>query len=112
MDLLSVLPYVFFANAFAHIISFLMLRSKKVSNFYVAGVFAFIFINLGIGILLMQNIGWPWAKYLALIFPAMGGTALSSQMITKKAEGNFLNYFMVFLDVISVAAMVYLIFLR
>lgn len=112
MDLLSLLPYVFFVNAFAHIISFLTLRSKKESFFFIAGVFAFIFINLRIGILLMKNIGWSWAKYLAFIFPAMGGMALSSQMITKKAEGNFLNYFMVFLDVISVATMVYLIFLR
>lgn len=112
MDLLNFLPFVFFANALAHILSFFILRNKKAPNGLVAGVFAFIFINLGIGILLLQNIGWSWVKYLALIFPALGGSALSSQIATSKAEGNFLNYFMILLDVISVGIMIYLLFLK
>ncbi|WP_044213108.1 hypothetical protein [Flammeovirga sp. OC4] len=81
------------ANAIAHIISFQKLRKAKAPNS--AGVMAFVFINAIIAILLLQNV--DWAKWLALIFPSLGGFGLLITTIIK-GKGTWIDYIILLLD--------------
>jgi len=85
------------ANAIAHIISFLPLNKVKSPDRY--GVLAFVFINAIIAILLWEGISW--AKWLALVFPAVGGIGL---FITTLAKGNgtWIDYIILVLDILLI----------
>jgi hypothetical protein len=74
--------YLLFANAVMHIISLVALKEQKAPNRM--GVLVFAIINAAICILLMQ--GFAWAKWPALIFPAIGFTGLSLTINWRKGE--------------------------
>jgi len=85
-------------NAVAHIISFQKLKRTKAPN--AMGVLVFVFINALIAILLWQ--GLSWAKWLALIFPAVGGLALFIGTILK-GNGAWIDYVILTLDILILA---------
>ena len=88
---------LFIANVLAHIISFLRLRKVKAPN--ATGVLAFVFINATIVLLFWQ--GLTWAKWLALIFPTVGGLALLFGNILKGKE-TWIDYLILALDIVIV----------
>ena len=81
-------------NAAAHIISFQKLKKAKAPNSM--GVLAFVFINALIALLLWQ--GLSWAKWLVLIFPAVGGLGLLITSILK-GKGTWIDYLILVLDI-------------
>ena len=85
---------LFIANAVAHIISYQMLRQTKAPN--ASGVFAFVFINTIIAILLWLNL--EWVKWLAIIFPSIGGLGLLTTTILK-GKGTWIDYVILILDI-------------
>lgn len=94
------------ANAVAHIVSYLKLRKVKAPN--ATGVLAFVFINALIAILIWQ--GLAWAKWLALIFPAVGGLALLFTTILR-GKGTWIDYVILILDIIIISlVLIHLIF--
>ena len=82
------------ANSIAHIISYLQLNRAKAPNSM--GVLAFVFINAIIAILIWQN--HSWSKWLALIFPLIGGSGLLITTITK-GTGKWIDYVILLLDI-------------
>jgi len=85
---------LFIANALAHIISFQKLQKIKAPN--AMGVLAFVFINAIIAVLLWQGIAW--SKWLALVFPAIGGLGLLFTTILK-GKGTWIDFIILFLDI-------------
>jgi len=93
------------ANAIAHIISFV--RLNKINSPDKNGVLAFVFINAIVAVLLWQGI--DWAKYLALIFPLLGGLGLLFTNILK-GKGTWIDYLILALDVALVVLIINYIF--
>jgi len=89
---------LYIANAIAHIISYQRLRKVKAPN--ARGVLAFVFINALIALLFWQ--GLNWAKWLAFIFPAVGGLALLFGTILK-GKGTWIDYVILALDIVIVS---------
>ena len=85
------------ANAVAHIISFRKLKQAEDSN--ATGVLAFVFINAIIAVLIWQE--FAWAKWLALIFPVVGGTALLITTILR-GKGTWIDYLILILDIVII----------
>jgi len=85
---------LYIANAIAHIISYQRLRKVKAPN--ARGVLAFVFINVIIAILLWQGLGW--SKWLALIFPIVGGLGLLITTILK-GKGTWVDFVILVLDI-------------
>lgn len=85
---------LFLANAIAHIISYNNLRKTKSPN--ANGVLVFVFINALLALLLWQKLSW--AKWLALIFPAIGGLGLITTTISK-GKGTWIDYVILILDI-------------
>jgi len=90
------------ANSIAHIISFIQLN--KVQDPNSKGVLVFVFVNAIIALLLWQQ--FDWAKWLALIFPLLGGLALLIGLIAK-GKAKWIDYVIIILD-ISVICLVIL----
>lgn len=84
-------------NALAHVVSFRQLQANESPN--ARGVGAFVAINTAIAVLLI--LGQDWAKWLALIFPAVGGTALFVRTISK-GSGKAIDWVILVLDLILV----------
>lgn len=97
--------YLLFANALFHLISFMILLKQKSPD--KMGVFAFILINAGIGVLLLM--GLIWAKWLALIFPVIGFTGLAST-IKKSSVPKLINYAILILDASIVVLVISILF--
>jgi len=85
---------LFIANAAAHIISYQKLKQVKAPN--AMGVLAFVFINALIAVFLWQSL--EWAKWLALIFPTVGGLGLLMTTILKR-KGTWIDYVILILDI-------------
>lgn len=85
------------ANAIAHIVSFVRLNNIKSPDRF--GVMAFVFINAIVAALLW--LGFDWAKWLALIFPALGGLGLFATSIVK-GKGTWIDYVILILDILLV----------
>ena len=92
------------ANLIAHTISFIQLNKVKDPNS--KGVLVFVFVNAIIAFLLWQQ--FDWAKWLALIFPFLGGLALLIGTIAK-GRAKWIDYVIIVLDV-SVICLVFLKF--
>ena len=89
--------YALIANAAAHVISFIRLNQVKAPSRM--GVLAFVFINAAIALLFWQNISW--AKWPALVFPAIGGLGLLLSTIIR-GKGTLIDYIIFLLDVVIV----------
>ena len=92
--MLTTIIALFVVNAVAHIISFQRLRKIKAPN--ATGTLAFVFINFMIAFLLWQ--GLVWSKWLALIFPVVGGLGLLVTTILK-SKGTRIDYVILALDI-------------
>lgn len=86
------------ANTITHIVSYIQLSKVKAPN--AMGVLAFVFINAIIALLIWQ--GFAWSKWLAVIFPLIGGTALFITSIAK-GNGQWVDYVIFALDMAIVA---------
>ena len=84
-------------NALAHVVSFRQLQAEQSPN--APGVGAFVAINTVIAVLLI--LGQDWAKWLALVFPAIGGAGLFVQTISK-GKASTIDWVILVLDVILV----------
>lgn len=91
------LIYLLIANAIAHIISYLRLQKSKAPN--TTGVLVFVFINAIIALLLWQ--GFSLAKWVALIFPLIGGFGLLTTTILK-GKGTWIDYVILILDIVII----------
>lgn len=87
----------FIANSVLHIISFLNLKKSKSPN--ATGVLVFVFINAIIAYLLWKDI--EWAKWVAVIFPILGGIGLLMTTIMK-GKGQWVDYLIFILDIVIV----------
>jgi hypothetical protein len=90
---MQIVIYLLFANSVMHIISFIALSRQKAPNRM--GVLAFAIINAAVGTLLVQD--FSWARWLALIFPAIGFTGLSIT-IKKSLSPKIVDYTILVLD--------------
>ena len=88
---------LFVANSILHSVSYLKLKQAKASN--ATGVLVFVFINVIIAFLLWQVM--YWAKWLALIFTALGALGLLFTTIFK-GKGTWIDYLILILDVVIV----------
>ena len=94
--------WMFIANALAHIISYQKLSKAKAPN--KMGVLAFVFINILIAILLWQR--FEWAKWVAIVFPIVGGLGLLFTTILKR-KGIWIDYTIFVLDIVIVGLVLY-----
>ena len=105
MSLLLIASILLFLNAIAHIIAFLKLNREQSPNRW--GVLAFVFIDAILGVMLFT--GPDWAQYLAIIFPALGGIALMTQ-IMRGEPADWIDYSIIALDVLVVGVMAVVLF--
>jgi hypothetical protein len=91
---MNILIGLFIASAVAHIISYQKLRQVKAPH--ALGVLAFVFINFIIAFLLWQE--FDWSKWLALIFPAVGGLGLLATTILK-GKATRIDYVILIFDI-------------
>jgi len=104
--MLYLLISAFVANAIAHIISFQKLKKAKDAN--AAGVLAFVFINALIALLI--GLGFSWAKWPAIAFPAIGGLALFFTTLIQ-GKGGWIDYVILALDILIISLVLTLYFL-
>jgi hypothetical protein len=102
---MQIVIYLLFANSVMHIVSFIALSRQKASNRM--GVLAFAIINAAVGILLIQD--FSWARWLALIFPAIGFTGLCIT-IKKSLSPKIVDYTILGLDAAIIISMVRALF--
>jgi len=84
-------------NAIAHIFSFRKLKAENSSN--ANGVAGFIFINAVLALIL--GLGFSWAKFPVLIFPAIGALGLLFTTIFK-GEGTLIDFTILILDILII----------
>ena len=90
------------ANAVVHLLSFNALNMSKDKNRW--AVFAFAIINAVLVILIKA--GFPWARYLALLFPLIGGIALLTQL-SKSNSPRWMDYTILLLDALIIVLILY-----
>lgn len=95
---MNLIVWLFIANAIAHIISYQKLKKTKAPN--TIGVLTFVTINLVMAFLLWKDVAW--SKWLALIFPIIGGLGLLFTAILK-GKGTWIDYVILILDILLVS---------
>lgn len=97
------------ANAIAHLVQSMRLRQEGAAANQTMGVLAFVVINGIVALLLIFN--QNWARYLALVFPLLGGTALA---LTFRQSGGSrtLSIVILLLDVALILIFSYLFIVR
>jgi hypothetical protein len=94
---MTILIILFVINAVAHIISYRKLKATNAPN--TLGVLGFIFINIVLALLFWQDVSW--AKWLGLIFPAIGGLGLFFSTLIK-GRGTWIDCFILILDILII----------
>jgi len=95
--MLTLLIGLFFVNAFAHIISYLIIKKNNSSG--AASVLSYAVINASIAALILLNV--EWVKWPALILPAIGALGLLATCVKNKG-GNWIDYVILILDAVTV----------
>jgi len=88
---------IFITNCIAHLISFQ--RLKKTNSSDAPGVLVFSVINAIIAVLLWQD--FSWGKWIALVVPFIGGSALLFTKIIR-GQGNWIDYVILILDILAI----------
>lgn len=102
LDLINVIIVLLIANAIVHLLSFNALNIQKAANRWT--VFAFAIINLLLVFFL--KMGYPWARYLAIIFPLIGGIGLLTQL-SKSTSPKWMDYTILLLDALIIVLLIY-----
>ena len=97
------------ANAVAHLVQGMRLRQEGADAAQTNGVLAFVAINGIIALLLIFNLGW--ARYLALIFPLVGGAGLAINF-RNSGGSKAISMFILLLDLALVLIFAYVLFIR
>jgi len=91
--IIALLFLLFVANAIAHVVSFLQMRSSGAANS--AGVLVFAAVNAAVALLLVLDVSW--SQWPALIVPIIGGSGLFATPI-RSGQGMPIDYTIFGLD--------------
>jgi len=96
-----VIAVLFVLNAVAHVVSYRQLSARSAPNS--GGVLAFAVINAVLAVLV--GIDVSWAKWPALVFPALGGMGLLATTIAPR-KGTPIDFTILGLDIVTVVLVI------